>query len=81
MIAGIDPAVVLAMGATSMGKEIPMLYRQAGVLVYDKVITQVFLVSEGPGNGCVDGNWKWGDGMQKREEVEEGRCGSWIEPQ
>ena len=41
----IDPAVVLAMGATSIHKEIPTQNLPGVILAYDKAITQVFLVS------------------------------------
>lgn len=41
----IDPAAVLAMGATNIRKEIPAQSLPGVILAYDKAITQVFLVA------------------------------------
>jgi MFS family permease len=59
---GIDPAVVIMTGATSIHSKIPAQYLPGVILAYDKALTQVFLVSVATGAltiiGSVAMEWK-----------------------
>ena len=59
---GIDPAVVIMTGATSIHSKIPAQYLPGVILAYDKALTQVFLVSVATGALTIIGSmameWK-----------------------